>query len=323
DGFAAYLNGREIGRRNAATNSTWNSTATASHANSLAVLPENIPVSGLLDALVPGTNYLVIHGLNRSATDPDFLIRPSLLVRDTLVQPESKRFFANPTPGALNSTGQPDIAGPVLFSHESGLVTNAFTLTLSVASPGPGASIRYTLDRTVPTEQSPAYTAPLRVTNTLQVRARLFEPGNLPGPVRSESYVFLHNAVLNFSSDLPLIVLHTMGGGIITDGAEKPGYLEIHDTFRGRSSLLGAADVKTRASAKVRGSSTGGQAKKALTVEFWDEANGPRDLSPLGLPPESDWILYAPNNAEPVLIHNPYVYQLYGEFGHYSVRTRF
>lgn len=323
DGFAAFLNGRELGRRNAATNSIWNSTATAAHANALAVVPEEIAVSSLTSLLVQGTNILAIQGLNRAGNDPDFLIGPELLARDVLVRSDITRFFSVPTPGRANSAGLPAIAGPVDFSRESGIFTNGFSLALSMTSAIPGAVIRYTVDRSVPTESSPAYTSPILVTNTVQIRARSFEPGNYPGPVHTENFVQLQSSLLGFSSDLPVIILHTMGGGTITDAGEKPGYLEIHDTFRGRSSLSSEPQIRTRAGAKVRGSSTGAQAKKALTVEFWDEANGPRDLSPLGMPADSDWILYPPNNAEPVLIHNPYAYELYRQFGRYSVRTRF
>ncbi len=323
DGFIAYLNGREIGRRNAPANSLWNSIATASRANSLAVLPESISNPNLLAGLVAGTNVLAIHGLNRAGSDQDFLIRPDFAARDVVVQADTRQFFATPTPGTANSLGRSEVSGAVTFSRESGLFTNAFALTLSAEAAPPGTVIRYTLDRSVPSESSPIYSGPLMITNTIQVRARVFEPNNYPGSIQSGTYVFVHSSAAGFNSDLPVMVLHTLGGGTITDAGQRPGYLEIHDTFRGRSSLLGDADLKTRFGAKVRGSSTGSQAKKALTIEFWDEANNTRDLSPLGMPAESDWILYPPNNAEPVLIHNPYAYELYRQFGRYSVRTRF
>jgi hypothetical protein len=43
----------------------------------------------------------------------------------------------------------------------------------------------------------------------------------------------------------------------------------------------------------------------------------------LGLPANSDWVLYAPNEFDPVMIHNPFVHQLSRDMGHYSPRTRF
>ncbi|MCX8108087.1 MAG: CotH kinase family protein, partial [Verrucomicrobiae bacterium] len=58
-------------------------------------------------------------------------------------------------------------------------------------------------------------------------------------------------------------------------------------------------------------------------MEVWNEFNMDRKLELLGLPAESDWVLYAPNNFEPVLIHNPFVHQLSRDMGRYSPRTRF
>jgi hypothetical protein len=43
----------------------------------------------------------------------------------------------------------------------------------------------------------------------------------------------------------------------------------------------------------------------------------------LGLPADSDWILYAPNGYDPVLCHNPFIHQLSRDMGRYSPRTRF
>src|SRR2546428_13707337 len=58
-------------------------------------------------------------------------------------------------------------------------------------------------------------------------------------------------------------------------------------------------------------------------VEFRDDFDDDKKASPLGLPEESDWILYAPNNFEPVLIHNPFIFDLSNQIGRYASRTRF
>jgi len=46
-------------------------------------------------------------------------------------------------------------------------------------------------------------------------------------------------------------------------------------------------------------------------------------LSPLGMPADGDWVMYAPNSFEPVLIHNPFMHQLSRDIGRYSPNTRF
>ena len=50
-------------------------------------------------------------------------------------------------------------------------------LAVTLTSPNPGATIRYTLDGTEPTAASPAYTAPLVLDRTTTVKARAFAPG--------------------------------------------------------------------------------------------------------------------------------------------------
>ena len=325
DGLVAYVNGTEVGRLNAPADVKFNSTsATNLHPNTLAIIPEEIlPITSLVSLLKPGANVLAFQGLNRSKSDTDFLISPQLTSSDVILHADIQRVFAEPTPGVANSGGLPGTAGDVLFSRESGSFIGTFALSLTPAIPTATGVIRYTLDRTVPKESSPVYASPLTITNTGQIRARLFEAGKYPGPTKTGSYLLLNANVANFSSDLPLIVVHTMGGGVIGGDKETVCHLEVHDTLRGRSSLTGPTEFVTRATAKQRGSSTGANAKKAMTIEFWDEENAPRDLSPLGLPADSDWILYAVNDQEPVLIHNPYAYDLANQIGRYAPRTRF
>ena len=79
DGFIAYLNGTEIAKRNFDGTPAWNSSAVAPHADSDAAQLESIDVSAFLGALLQGDNLLAIHGLNLSATDPDFLISAELI----------------------------------------------------------------------------------------------------------------------------------------------------------------------------------------------------------------------------------------------------
>ena len=80
DGFIAYLNGIEVARRNVGPAPVWNGAAIASRPDSEAVLFESIDVSSSLGILQRGSNLLAIHGMNSSATDPDFLISAELLV---------------------------------------------------------------------------------------------------------------------------------------------------------------------------------------------------------------------------------------------------
>ena len=59
----------------------------------------------------------------------------------------------------------------------------------------------------------------------------------------------------------------------------------------GWTTLTNGHSLDTRAGLKTRGSSTSGQ---SYAFESWfDFNNEDRDISPLGMPSESDWILYS------------------------------
>lgn len=235
--------------------------------------------------------------------------------------PEVVGYFVTPTPGGPNSNSGPGFAPEVNFSRPGGTFSTPFSLALSTGPPA--ATIRYTLDGSLPTAASPAYTQPLAIAATTQVRARAFVDGLLPGPPRSETYLQLNPNVLNFTSDLPLMVIHNFGQGTVPANGNQFASLAVFEPKAGVSSLTNLADFRARAGINIRGSSTEGLPKKSYAVEFWDEFDSDLDLPILGMPAESDWVLYAPNNFEPVLIHNPFMFQLSNDIGSYAPRTRF
>jgi hypothetical protein len=102
DGFVAYLNGAEIARRNFDGEPAWNSTGTAGHDDTAAVLFEAIDVSGSINRLRRGDNLLAIHALNVSTTSSDFLLTVELSAdRQVEAPPEnptSATVYAGPIP---------------------------------------------------------------------------------------------------------------------------------------------------------------------------------------------------------------------------------
>ena len=66
----------------------------------------------------------------------------------------------------------------VLFDEET---------TVTMSSRTVGATIRYTLDGSEPTEVSPLYTEPFRITESCPIRARAFKEGFPPSPVVSRT----------------------------------------------------------------------------------------------------------------------------------------
>jgi hypothetical protein len=78
DGFVAYLNGTEIARANAPATPTWNSQATAQHADTAAVNFVDFNANTSVGALLEGANVLAIQGLNAGISSSDFLISVEL-----------------------------------------------------------------------------------------------------------------------------------------------------------------------------------------------------------------------------------------------------
>ena len=169
DGYVAYLNGREVARRNAPAVLAWNSAATRERPDSEAVVFEEINVSARLDALEGGANVLAIHGLNVSAGDSDFLILPEL--ESSSVLGGELRFFPEPTPGAANETpGYLGFVADTGFSPDRGFYDTPFAV--AITSETPGAEIRYTTDGRAPTERTGRlYRGPVDVDTTTTLRA--------------------------------------------------------------------------------------------------------------------------------------------------------
>ena len=78
DGFVVYLNGVRVADRNAPSQLSWNSSATASPTDDEAMTFEDIDITAYKDLLLRGSNVLAIHALNNSSGSSDFLIIPEL-----------------------------------------------------------------------------------------------------------------------------------------------------------------------------------------------------------------------------------------------------
>lgn len=63
-------------------------------------------------------------------------------------------------------------------------------MQVTLTCPTSKATIRYTLDGTVPTEQSPLYTKPITLQNSVVVKARAFKAGEAPSFVATEQFTF-------------------------------------------------------------------------------------------------------------------------------------
>ncbi len=232
-------------------------------------------------------------------------------------------FFVKPTPGAPNTQSGAGFAPEIVFSQPSRTYQGSMELNLSTTNPA--TVIHYTVDGSMPTESSATFTTNLVFTNlAVQVRARGYLPGLLPGPLRGETFLGLAPSLALFNSDLPVMIIHDFGRGRPPANSDTFAHMQLFmPGTNGLTVLTNIPDAASRSSIAARGSSTEGYGKVSLKMELQDEFGFDRDMPLAGLPSESDWVLYAPNNFEPILIHNPFAHQLSRDIGRYSPRTRF
>jgi hypothetical protein len=133
----------------------------------------------------------------------------------------------------------------------------------------------------------------------------------------------LDSLIVFTSSDLPIVVIETHGQeirnepkitadmGVIDNG---PGVRNrVSDPFNAYSGKIGI---------EIRGSSSTQFPKKQYAVETRDASGADLDVSLLGMPAESDWVLFAPYNDK-TLIRDALVYTLSRRMGRYASRVRF
>ncbi|HTL30516.1 MAG TPA: lamin tail domain-containing protein, partial [Tepidisphaeraceae bacterium] len=244
------------------------------------------------------------------------------------------RYLGVPTPGAPNNeTAAPP--APVEFSIASGFFTNAFSLALS--TPDPSATIRFTTNGSVPSATNGiVFAAPLSITNTTRIRAIAILSNQL-SQIRSVSYIRLANDLAGYTSSLPMLVIENFGAGTIPQkgwsgtGAgikQVPRQSAVWATFSlegGASALTNSPQMFSDIGIRGRGAFSSTWRQKPYSVEALDANGDERDVSPLGMPRHSEWVLYFPDpddNKDPTLLFNTFPYELSEKTGHYAVRFR-
>ncbi|MFT5411127.1 MAG: hypothetical protein ACI9NC_003861, partial [Verrucomicrobiales bacterium] len=328
DGFIAYLNGTEIASGNKPANPTWNSDAVSDHPDAQAEQFVDTDITAEIGgALVVGNNVLAIHGMNGGIGSSDLLALPRLEA-GVIAEPGDLGdlgYFQDSSPSTANGTDQGLPAGVVTVSQPGRGFTGTLSITLSTSSPA--AQIRYTTNGGLPTASSTLYTGGnINISSSTLLRARAFESGLTPGEAAEEGYIRLSSAGQSFSSDIPVVVMERFGssGPTASNGKAFTFFAFFEpDPGTGRTTLNRPYNLGTRGGWKVRGSSSSGFAKKAFSIEAWDESNGNKNIAPLGFPEESDFVLNARSQFDRSLMRNAWIYELSNQVGRYAVRTKF
>ena len=236
------------------------------------------------------------------------------------------RFFGSPSPAAENVSVYEGFVAEVQFSRDGGLYNEPLSVTLATETED--TVIYYTLDGSEPYElgsrfrKGTVYMGPISVNRTTYLKAVAIKTGWKPSDATVQSYIFIDLSVADFSSNLPIAVVDTMGKSI-SQTAQTSSFAGIIDTSTdGRARLTDLPDFAGRAGINVRGKSSAGFAKKQYHFETWDEYDQDMDVSILGFPADSDWILQGPY-SDKSLMRNFLSYKWSNDLGRYAVRMRY
>lgn len=123
-------------------------------------------------------------------------------------------------------------------------------------------------------------------------------------------------------SDLPIVVINTNGQnisddpkimadmGIIYNGVGQRNHLsDPHNAYNGKAGI------------EIRGNYSASLPQKPYGFETWDANGNAVNVSLLGMPEESDWVLLA-NYNDKSFARNIVPFHIFEQMGHYAVRTR-
>ncbi len=199
-----------------------------------------------------------------------------------------------------------------------GVFTSNITVTFTAAV----KEIRFTLNGSTPGTNSPLYSTPIVLTNSAQIKARAFAGPAEASEITTETFVCADTNALAFTSTVPIIVISTHGNAIPSP-SNAPAWMHIISPgTKQYVTLREAPEFGGYASLKLRGFSSLRYPKKSLSVEIVDATGDETPVSLLGMPADSDWILYAPY-PDKTLIRDVLAYELSNKLGHYASRTRF
>jgi hypothetical protein len=203
------------------------------------------------------------------------------------------------------------------FSMPSGVYSDNFKVQLKAEA----GTIRYTLDGSEPTAASAKYSAPLEITNTTLLKAKILDSASAQAATASRTYIMVAEDLAAFDSNLPLVIINSFGQNI-RYAQKTPVSVRLIDPQGKRSVWSSDANFDGRGELNIRGHTSLRYPKHSYHLKTKDEDQNPDKVPLLGMPEESDWVLYGPY-PDKTLMRDVLGYTLSNEIGRYAPRTRF
>ena len=140
--------------------------------------------------------------------------------------------------------------------------------------------------------------------------------------ISSLSYLRAQNSSV-IDTDLPLLKIHTRGGVITNDPKITADFSVINNgTGKRNKSTDTPNEYNGKIGVEYRGQSSQGQPLRSYDIELRDAAGLEAPTPLLGMPAESDWVLYAPY-MDKTMMRNYLAYTLTREMGRWASRVRY
>jgi len=157
--------------------------------------------------------------------------------------PSGRNGFMRPaTPGVINGSAWEGIVEDNRFSHDRGLYDT--NLLVVITSPTPGAVIRYTTDRSLPTStRGTIYAGPIPITANTVLKAAAFRPDWASTDVDTHTYLFASNVIASSSMRRSITTHATYGPQLPTALRDLPSVaLAATSTINGTTEVVGSME---------------------------------------------------------------------------------
>jgi len=280
-----------------------------------------IPATNATKTTVPANSYLLLWADEQILDGEDHIDFSLSSGGETIY------LFATDGTTLMDSLNFPNVSNDVSYGRS----TDGNTQLQYFSAPTPLATNTSSVDvliifsepSQVFTANSTAYNGAITISNNAVLKAKYFFNNGIVSNTVSKRYTKMSNNMNNVSSDLPIILIDTYGQTLDATNMQNTFWSVIEPNNNGRANATDPASYAGKAGMRIRGASSSSFPKKQWRVELRNEDDTDYKTELLGMPADSDWVLYAPGRYDRALINNALMYELSRKLGYWAPRTCF
>ena len=146
--------------------------------------------------------------------------------------------------------------------------------------------------------------------------------GCATGPPPSAAPTTTYAPMAEFTSNLPIFVINTLGSDQIPDEPKIEASLRVYSIGPDGTAALSRPATQQKIGLERRGQDSLLFPKNQFAMEFWDDRFRTESTSALGMQSAKNWVLHAPYIDES-LVRNAFAYNISRSMGRWAPNTRF